>query len=677
MGGVLGNGSRSSGGSTRRPPAAAPTEVDGEARGPDGEIPGAAAPASGRAAGEPAASPRAAAPSVSLVRRAGGVLGRSGGRWLSWHRRAAIRSIMAALAAVALAAMMGLGAFVLSGISNASQASADARAIELQRRWAQEIDMVHDAIRADVYRGLVTGGVVGTDDVDRHVTSLRLASGRLRDAGWSPARGEARELSRSMESYAAEAARIADTVRVDPEAADAAMPGFEESFRALETDIAALTDGLTADAEQAGAQAGREVDRATSSVRVAVVVAVMVILVIAMITARSLLVRVRQVAEVAGRMADGDLQARAAGGGGAEMDHLAGALNALAAGFEQTLHLLRTEGAAQSFAARTHAALDMALTEERACDAVIRAVDLASPAVRGELLLADASEASVRVAAVTPAGRAGCDVSSPNACPAVRRGSVQNFTSSADLDACPHLPGREGGPCSAVCVPVTFLGRPLGVLHVVGDDGVPPPTRLVSALDHVAAEAGARIGTLRAFATSDLQATTDGLTGLPNRRSADERLRKMVRSGSPFAVGFADLDNFKVLNDTFGHETGDRALRHFARVAAASLREGDAIYRFGGEEFLVVFDGADVTTAAAVADRLRDAVATDATSGGAPPFTVSIGVAGSAHDSTPEILLEQADAALFAAKHNGRNRVEIAQAGTRDLSGALDSPRPA
>lgn len=652
------------------------TEVEATARYRDAETPGAATPGSGGAVEDPETGPSAAAGVTTSVRRAGSLLGRRVAGWLSWHRRAAIRSLMYVLAVVALAAMAGLGGLVLSGINNASQAGADARAIELQRRWAQEIDMMHDAIRGDVYRGLATASAAGSDEVDRHIASLRLAIGRLQDAGWSPAPGAAAELSKAMESYAGDAARIARIVQVDPEAAHAAIPRFEERFRALESDNARLTDGLTAAAEQADKRAGRETDGAISSVKIAVMVAVTVVVTIAVAAARSLLVRVRRVAEVANRMADGDLEARAGGGGGPEMDHLATALNALASGLDQTLQQLRTKGAAQSFSSRLHAALDMALTEDKACDVVSRAVDAASPGARGELLLADSSRAHLGVAAVAPAGRAGCGVSSPQECPAVRRGTVQRFLSSADLDACPNLPGREEGPCSAVCVPVTFMGRPLGVLHVTGDDGVPPASPMVSALECVAADAGARIGTIRAFATTELQAATDGLTGLPNRRSADERLRKMVRSGLPFAVGFADLDKFKVLNDTFGHETGDRALRQFARVATASLREGDAIYRFGGEEFLIVFDGADATTAAVTADRLRDAVATEAAHGGGPPFTVSIGIAGTAPDATPESLLEQADAALYAAKRNGRNRVEIAQAGTRLLSEILDSPHP-
>ena len=122
----------------------------------------------------------------------------------------------------------------------------------------------------------------------------------------------------------------------------------------------------------------------------------------------------------------------------------------------------------------------------------------------------------------------------------------------------------------------------------------------------------------------------------------------------------ADLDHFKVLNDTHGHEAGDRALRVFAQAVAATLRSGDLAGRVGGEEFAMILRGIAAAEAAVVLDRLRMAVL-DATAGSSPAFTASFGVtdtdfAGGALDD----LMRVADAALYRAKQEGRDRVVTA-----------------
>ena len=128
----------------------------------------------------------------------------------------------------------------------------------------------------------------------------------------------------------------------------------------------------------------------------------------------------------------------------------------------------------------------------------------------------------------------------------------------------------------------------------------------------------------------------------------------------PYAVAFADLDNFKVLNDTHGHAAGDRALRHFATVTGATVRTGDMVCRFGGEEFLLVYVGCEVTEAAPIVHRLRAALAESVVAAGVPPFTVSIGLADSTYAATAAEIIAYADAALMTAKREGRDRLIIA-----------------
>jgi len=176
------------------------------------------------------------------------------------------------------------------------------------------------------------------------------------------------------------------------------------------------------------------------------------------------------------------------------------------------------------------------------------------------------------------------------------------------------------------------------------------------------------------MATSQLAATTDALTGQLNRRSIEEALRRLDNERTPYAVAFADLDHFKVLNDTHGHAAGDRALRHFATVLASSVRTGDMVCRFGGEEFLVVYVGCDVTGAAPIVHRLRTALASSIAAAGVPPFTVSVGLADSTYADNAAEIIALADSGLLMAKREGRDQLIIAAKTESGEGAALKGP---
>ncbi len=156
----------------------------------------------------------------------------------------------------------------------------------------------------------------------------------------------------------------------------------------------------------------------------------------------------------------------------------------------------------------------------------------------------------------------------------------------------------------------------------------------------------------------------DELTGIGNRRQAMEHLQRewaqAERHGRPLVCMLLDIDHFKRVNDTYGHDVGDVVLRETARAMQGALRAGDVVCRFGGEEFIAICPGADVATAGFLGDRLRAAV--EAHQIAAPGFdgnvTVSVGVSAwtSAVASITE-LLKHADEALYAAKFAGRNKV--------------------
>ena len=164
-------------------------------------------------------------------------------------------------------------------------------------------------------------------------------------------------------------------------------------------------------------------------------------------------------------------------------------------------------------------------------------------------------------------------------------------------------------------------------------------------------------------------ALTDSLTGLPNRRAVEEfavrQLSGAARHGFFFWVVMADLDSFKNVNDTYGHEAGDSVLKTFAAELRANIRASDICGRMGGEEFVVVLTHVEEPNVHIVVERIRSQLADAEFTFGETHFTVtaSFGIAGFHGGDTPNFaqLLKQADAALYSAKHAGRNRVVFAR----------------
>jgi diguanylate cyclase (GGDEF)-like protein len=336
---------------------------------------------------------------------------------------------------------------------------------------------------------------------------------------------------------------------------------------------------------------------------------------------------------------------------------------------DRELELVAT---ANEFEARLQRALELSSTENRVYKVVEEALNEAVPEFSVEMLLADSSRAHFRRLASTGGEEAShiCAVGSPSECPAVQRGEVFVFPSSLALDACPYLK-EAPGPSSATCVPVSVSGVTIGVVHAAGVVDSPPSPQRRTALELVARRASDRIGMMRAFSRSETQASTDALTGLPNRRSLEESVRQLTVVGTPYAVAFGDLDHFKAVNDVHGHAAGDVALRIFSKVLRAGLRPGDLVARYGGEEFVVVLPNCHDTAAVKVLERISEQLAIALAEAGSPSFTVSFGLACSQPDQEFHDAIAGADGALLEAKSLGRNCIVVA---TRGGSAAPDSP---
>jgi diguanylate cyclase (GGDEF)-like protein len=238
--------------------------------------------------------------------------------------------------------------------------------------------------------------------------------------------------------------------------------------------------------------------------------------------------------------------------------------------------------------------------------------------------------------------------------------------------ACPKLRGRPEGALSALCIPVSIMGRSIGVIHATGDRYRSFADDTVRDLETLAKLSGARIGMLRVMSETQLQAMTDSLTGLLNRRSFEDKASALRRKESLIAVAMADLDHFKLLNDTYGHDTGDRAPRLFAQVLTESVRGDDLVCRQGGEEFVVALPGCTTERAREILEALRTSLGAAITVAGLPRFTVSFGVVEAADQEDLPATIARADAALFEAKEGGRDQVVVHDESGNTVRSRLD-----
>jgi diguanylate cyclase (GGDEF)-like protein len=465
------------------------------------------------------------------------------------------------------------------------------------------------------------------------------------------------------DAYLGNAGEIGRLATRNPTLAAALLPQFDVSASAINDAMDAQTEAFTThivkandDASAAEADAKRWLVMA--GVLINIIVGVLVVLL-----SRSIRRSLKSVRDVAQALASGNLHARNVNPGSDELGELGRAINGMADSLDELIGRLRADAEREAFANQLGEGLDMADSEEEAFETLSRAMVEIAPDLPIELLLADSSRAHLERATAHPlAGPAGCNVESPFSCMAVRRGSPVSFEDGEAVNACTRLRGRSCGPVSAVCVPISFMGRALGVLHAAAPVGKLPSPLQIAHLTTLGAQAGARIGTVRAFNSTQHKAATDSLTGLHNRRSAEERARDLVAMGRPFAVVIADLDHFKKLNDSRGHEAGDKALRLFAETLRQCMRDGDMASRWGGEEFVLILRGTDANEAAEAVERIRAALATALLTGGTAAFTSSFGIADSTMSPRFDRMMKIADEALYRAKEAGRDRAVIGDA---------------
>ncbi len=358
---------------------------------------------------------------------------------------------------------------------------------------------------------------------------------------------------------------------------------------------------------------------ARATVVAALLSSLLLIAIVTYLLGRSIVRTLRTFADAANAIARGRLDERVTVRGSDEFAQLADSFNRMAAQLEQRLAELETE--------RT-----------RVRDATARF---------GETLVAthdlDQLARVIVEAAIGATGASGGLMVGP-------RGELAR---TGDLD----------GARETIAFPLRAGTSDFGSLVLAADSFAAEQVEMASFL---ATQAVVALENARLHGIVERQALLDGLTGLANRRSVEETLRselaRVARFGGTGCLVLADLDNFKSVNDRFGHPVGDEVLKTFARTLRDTVRESDAAGRWGGEEFALVLTGTDIEGGANLAERARAAIEAETLSaaGGDVTVTASFGVAAFNDGGELGELVAAADSALYAAKRAGKNRVVVA-----------------
>lgn len=265
----------------------------------------------------------------------------------------------------------------------------------------------------------------------------------------------------------------------------------------------------------------------------------------------------------------------------------------------------------------------------------------------------------------------------PEDCWGLRRGKAHRVEKPGTGQACAHI--RTPPPFGALCVPMMGQGEVLGMLHLSfsgpePDNRTDEHYRRLEAMERlamtVADHLSLALANLKLRERLQEMSVRDPLTGLYNRRYMQETLEREIKRGQrnskPIGIIMLDVDHFKAVNDTHGHDAGDLALKTLARFLTKNLRGEDVACRYGGEEFVLIMPGLSLTDSGLKAERIRCEIESNLHVQYLDTplsITVSVGVAAfPEHGDQVEQLMIKVDGALYAAKNRGRNRIVKADA---------------
>jgi len=563
----------------------------------------------------------------------------------------------------------------------AAQAEQVERAAVAQR---EQLDQLTDRVREEALLESDQARLYSVDASPSHLIIYRRAAtgqasatariGRLADAGAQPAELDAlrRGLEDAAELRDEQAAAIAAVQAGRPDEARRIMfgPAYERDVDRIAASIDRFeymldqrTDGEVADATEATKQL-----RTVSEIMVGIT-ALLFLCVLVFVLKRRILRPVIRLSDVVTRLAEQDYEVEPPDID--QVDEIGDMAQAIGVFRENGLERQRLEQERQ--ADQEMRDLVARMTQRlHGCDTfddlagVVRlfAAELA-PAFAGRFYIAD-EQRRVMVEAAAWREPAEAPREFPiTACWALRRGQLHRPAGQSIDVRCPHAAGSE---CDEICVPITAQGETLGLIYLQRQsDPIRRAADLEVYLGLLAENVGLALANLRLRETLKAMALTDSLTGLSNRHRLDDvlqaELRAAERSGQPLACLMLDLDHFKRLNDTFGHDVGDAVLRGVGDILAHAVRGDGVAFRMGGEEFLLLMPGMTLEAAAERAERIRERIeGLEIRHDGAQvgPISSSIGIAAHPEHGGAETLIQTADAALLRAKKQGRNRIEVA-----------------
>jgi len=393
---------------------------------------------------------------------------------------------------------------------------------------------------------------------------------------------------------------------------------------------------------------------------------------IAVLLARATSRPIEELNEAALRVASGDLSRTLPVNERDELGQLAGNLNAVThelRGYVGALQQSRSE--VQATVARLGDALSGTHDLDRLLEIVLETALASTGARAGAVLLVRGEALEVVVGDGLAARGVPDDLRVPVGEGILGGVARTGLPVSGYVDAAMRPLAGEPREIELAAMPLVRSGAVVGVLALFDRDG-PFSEQDLATLRTLAGQATAAVDNVLLHEETRRQSLTDGLTGLWNYRyfqmSVSKELERAARFHRPLALLMLDLDRFKVVNDTFGHQRGDAVLVELAERLRGQVRDVDLLARYGGEEFVVVLPETDEAGAVQVAERIRQSVAGSpfgadgqGPSGSPLQLTVSIGIAVfPAHGDTPATLLRRADDALYTAKREGRDALRVA-----------------
>lgn len=337
---------------------------------------------------------------------------------------------------------------------------------------------------------------------------------------------------------------------------------------------------------------------------------------------------------------------------------------------EASVKQLTARAADSEFLTEARDELQLCTNAQQAHDSVVRHIKMLLPGTSGATLTINNSRSLVEIVASWGDRQLLMDGFNPDACCGLRAGKARWRKKGKSELHCAHFAGKE--PENYLCVPLAAHGETQGFVFLCCDseETLALAEERMPMVQELIELASLSIASLTLRAKLEGQSIRDGLTGLFNRHfmeiALERELHRAQRGDTSVALLMIDVDHFKRLNDTFGHEAGDVVLREVTDCFRKTLREEDVICRYGGEEFVVIMPDTDEQTAARRAEMVREAVSNIRLHFRGEllgSVTVSLGIATYPESgSGAGDLIRLADGALYRAKRSGRNRVELSAA---------------